>query len=237
MRHAQKAGAEPVGDPDVALAVDVKTAVVDAGLEVLGLRWIRDGEARHVGSATVRHPDAVLLVDRKVKRRLERSARLVLVAFANNPTAGQIALGEVHELALLDAESPNVCSGSDDDALDQPKSSAERDAFWRRQRLAVFVEHRNGLASVVGEPGIVLRINRGAEGATLHPAAGEAGGDRRERLAVRVELGGAALPQRISALPPDGEIVADPKIALAVEHCLAAGAIAAAVELERQHPG
>src|SRR5215475_13539138 len=100
MRHAQKAGAEPIGDPDVALAVDVKTAVVDAGFEVLGLRWIGGGEARHVGSATVRHPDAVLMVDRKVKRRLERLARLDVVAFANNSPSGQIALGEVHKLAL-----------------------------------------------------------------------------------------------------------------------------------------
>src|SRR5215472_773565 len=99
MRHTQKAGAEPIGDPDIALTVDVKTAVVDAGLEIFGLRWIRGGEARHVGSATVRHPDAVLLVDRKVKRRLERPARLVLVAFANNPTCRQIAFGEVNELA------------------------------------------------------------------------------------------------------------------------------------------
>src|SRR5262249_7664900 len=172
-----------------------------------------------------------------MKRPIERLARLVLVAFANNPASGQIALGEVDKLALLDAESPNVSAGSDDDALDQPKSSAERDAFRRRQRLAMFVEHSNGLTSVIGEPGIILRINRSPKGPAFHPAAGEAGGDRRKRLAVRVELGGVALPQCISALPTDCEIVADPKVALAVEHCLAACAITAAVELERQHPG
>src|SRR5262249_9790040 len=114
---------------------------------------------------------------------------------------------------------------------------AERDAFRRRQWLAMFVEHGNGLASVIGEPGIILRINRSSKGTALHPAAGEAGGDRREWPAVRVELGGAALPQCISALPTDCKIIATPKVALAVEHCLAACAITAAVELERQHPG
>src|SRR5262245_5710544 len=100
----------------------------------------------------------------------------------------------------------------------------------------MFVEHGNGLASVIGEPGIVLRINRRSKGTALHPATGEAGDDRRERLAIRVELGGVALPQCISALPTDCEIVANPKVALAVEHCLATGAITAAVELEWQHP-
>ena len=46
-----------------------------------------------------------------------------------------------------------------------------------------------------------------------------------------------ALPERVLPLPADGEVVADPEVALAVEHRLAAGAIAAAVELQRQHPG
>ena len=40
MGHAQQSGTEPVGDPDVALAVDVKTAVVDPGLEGLDLARI-----------------------------------------------------------------------------------------------------------------------------------------------------------------------------------------------------
>src|SRR5215469_3038994 len=35
--HAKHASAEPVRDPDVALAVDVQAAVVDSGMEVLGL--------------------------------------------------------------------------------------------------------------------------------------------------------------------------------------------------------
>ena len=39
------------------------------------------------------------------------------------------------------------------------------------------------------------------------------------------------------ALPADGEVVADPEVALAVEHRLAARAIPAAVKLERQNPG
>src|SRR5262245_65948959 len=100
----------------------------------------------------------------------------------------------------------------------------------------MFVEHSNGLTSVIGEPGIILRINRRSKGTALHPAAGEAGDDRRERLAVRVELGGVALPQCISALPTNCEIVADPKVALAVEHCLATGTIPAAVDPEWPPP-
>src|SRR5262249_23246706 len=70
----------------------------------------------------------------------------------------------------------------------------------------------------------------------FHAAAREAGGDWRERLAVRVELGRMSLPQRVAPLPPHSEIVADPEVALAVEHRLAARAIAAAIEFQRQHP-
>ena len=51
------------------------------------------------------------------------------------------------------------------------------------------------------------------------------------------ELGGVALPERVLPLPADREVVADPEVALAVEHRLAACAVAPAIELERQHPG
>jgi hypothetical protein len=40
---------------------------------------------------------------------------------------------------------------------------------WR-QRLAGFSEHRDRLAAVSGEPGVVVGIDGCAEGATLHPA-------------------------------------------------------------------
>src|SRR5215472_8587869 len=43
--HAKHASAEPVRDPDVALAVDVQAAVVDSGTEILGLAWLRGGKA------------------------------------------------------------------------------------------------------------------------------------------------------------------------------------------------
>src|SRR5262249_34597315 len=46
-----------------------------------------------------------------------------------------------------------------------------------------------------------------------------------------------ALPKFILSLPADGEVVADPEVAFAVEHGLAARTIATTVELERQHPG
>ena len=83
--------------------------------------------------------------------------------------------------------------------LHQPELAVEGDAVWRRQRLAVLVEHRDGLAAVAGEPGIVVGVDGRTEGAPLHPAAGEARGHRRERLAVRGEFGGVALPQRCPA--------------------------------------
>ena len=145
--------------------------------------------------------------------------------------------GKIDELALLDAQNPDVAARRDDDPLHQPEPAAEGDAFGRRQRLAGLVEDGDRLAAVAGEPGVVVGVDRRAEGASLHAAAGEARGDRRERAAVRRELGGVTLPQRVRRLPADGEVIADPEVALAVEHRLAARAIAAAVEFERQHPG
>ena len=76
MGHAKQPTAEPVGDPDIALAVDAKTATVESGLEVLDLARIGGGEARDVVDAAIGHPDPVLLVDAEVERRSERFARL-----------------------------------------------------------------------------------------------------------------------------------------------------------------
>src|SRR5262252_10793713 len=45
-----------------------------------------------------------------------------------------------------------------------------------------------------------------------------------------------AIPKRILPLPAHGEIVADPQVAFAVEHRLAARAIAATVEFEGEYP-
>src|SRR5215470_9740448 len=227
--------AEPVGDPYVALAVDVQTAVDDSGLEILSFARIRDREARHV-IARVRDPDPILLIDGKVKWRAERLARLGAVAFADDPTLGPVTLWEVQELALRDAESPHVAAGCDDDALHQSEPPIEGDALRRCQRLAVLVEHRNRLAPVAGKPGVVPGIDRRAERAALHAAPGKPRGNRRQWLAVRIELSGVALPKRILALPTHRKVVADPQVAFAIEHRLSARAIAAAVELERQHP-
>src|SRR5215831_3423459 len=98
--------AEPVGDPYVALAVDVKAAVDDCGLEAFGLARIRGREARHF-IAGVRDPDPILLINGEVKRPKERLARLGAVAFADDPPLGPVPLGELYELALRDAESPH----------------------------------------------------------------------------------------------------------------------------------
>src|SRR5215467_12320946 len=139
--------AEAVGDPHVALAVDVETAVDDSGLEILNLRWIRSREARHLITG-VRDPDPILLIDGEVKWPEERLARLGAVAFADDPSPGPVTLGDVYELALRDAESPHVAARSGDDALHQPELPIEGDTLRRCQRLAVLVEHRNRLAPI-----------------------------------------------------------------------------------------
>ena len=55
-------------------------------------------------------------------------------------------------------------------------------------------------------------------------------------LPLGANLVAFALPERVLGLPADGEIVADPEVALAVEHRLATRAIPAAVELEGEYP-
>src|SRR5215475_3838215 len=192
--------AEPVGDPYVALAVDVQTAVDDSSLEILGFARIRSREARHF-IAGVRDPDPILLIDGEMKWPEERLARLGAVAFADDPAPGPVTLGDVYELALRDAESPHVAARSGDDALHEAELAVEGDSFRRRQRLAVLVEHRNRLASIRRKPGVVFGVDRRAERGTLHAAPGKPGGDRRQGFAVRIELGGIALPERVLPLP------------------------------------
>src|SRR5262252_7389045 len=169
--------AEPVSDPYVALAVDVQTAVGDSGPEIVGFARIRGREARHF-IAGVRDPDPILLIDGEVKWPEERLARLGAVAFADDAAFRPVALGEVQELALRDAESPHVAARCGDDALHQPELPIEGDTLRRCQRLAVLVEHRNRLAPIGRKPGVVLGVDRSAEGAALHAAPGKSGGDR-----------------------------------------------------------
>src|SRR5215469_10879553 len=159
--------AEPVGNPYVALAIDIETAVDDASLEIFDFARICGREARHF-IAGVRDPDPILLIDGEVKWPKERLARLGAIAFADNPTLGPVTLGEVQELALRDAQSPHVATRRDDDALHQPELPIEGDTLWRCQRLTVLVEHRKRLAPVAGKPGVVLGVNRRAERAALH---------------------------------------------------------------------
>src|SRR5215472_1732886 len=100
MDHAHEPIAEPVGDPDVALAVDAKTAIVNPALEVLGLARISGGEACDVVDTAIGYPNLVVLVDSEVKWCPKRLARFLLVAFANNPALAEIALREVDELVF-----------------------------------------------------------------------------------------------------------------------------------------
>src|SRR5215468_1834462 len=143
--------AEPIGDPYVALAVDVETAVYDSGLEIFGFARIRGREARHL-IAGVRDPDPILLVDGKVEWPEERLARLGAVTFADDLAFSPVTLGEVQELALRDAESPHVAARRGDDALHQSEPPIEGDALRRRQRLAGLIEHCNRLAPVGRKP-------------------------------------------------------------------------------------
>src|SRR5215813_5618642 len=122
--------AEPVGNPYVALAVDVKTAVDNCGLETFGLARMRGRETRHL-IAGVRDPDPILLVDGKVEWPEERLARLGAVAFADDPTPVPVTLGEIYELALRDAQSPHVAARRGDDALHQPELPVEGDTLRR----------------------------------------------------------------------------------------------------------
>src|SRR5215468_7680813 len=166
--------AEPIGDPYVALAVDVETAVYDSGLEIFGFARIRGREARHL-IAGVRDPDPILPVYGKVEWPEERLARLGAVAFADDPAVGPFTFGEVDELSLRDAESPHVAARCGDDALHQAKPTAEGNAFRRCQRLAVLVEHSNRLTPISRNPGVVVGVDRRAERTALHAAPGKPG--------------------------------------------------------------
>src|SRR5215831_5935572 len=92
--HAQQPIAKPVGDPYVALAVDVETAVDESGPEIFSFARISGREARHF-IAGVRDPDPILLIDGEVKWPEERLARLGAVAFADDPALSPVTLGEV----------------------------------------------------------------------------------------------------------------------------------------------
>src|SRR5262245_18537326 len=155
--------AEPVGDPYVALAVDVETAVDDSGLEILGFVRIRGREARHF-IAGVRDPDAILLINGEVKWPEERLARLGTVAFADDPAVGPVSLGEVQELALRDAESPHIAARRDDDTLHQPELAVEGDPLRWRKWLAGLVEYREAVAPVDRTPVVVIGICRRTDG-------------------------------------------------------------------------
>src|SRR5271169_2396620 len=136
MELGQQPIAEPVGDPDIAMAVDVKSAGTRTNIEILGVARIGGWKSCHVLGKGVAHPDSVLLVDPEMERTQERLAGFLSRALANDPALGQIALREVDKLALRGPEGPDIAAGRDDDALHQPEPAVESDAVRRRQRLA-----------------------------------------------------------------------------------------------------
>ena len=93
---------EPVGHPDVALAVDAEAAAAEAGLESLDLAGIGGWKARDEVADGIGHPDPVLLVDAEVERPSKRFARFILESLAEQLALRQIALGEVNYLILRD---------------------------------------------------------------------------------------------------------------------------------------
>ena len=95
MELAQHPVAETGRHPDVALAVDVKSAWTRTNIEVLGLARIGGWKSRHVLSKGVGDPDAVLLIDPDMEGSQERLAGFLSGTFANDPALGQIALREV----------------------------------------------------------------------------------------------------------------------------------------------
>src|SRR5215469_8151180 len=142
-----------------------------------------------------------------MKRRLKRLAGFGIVALANDTALAQIGLGEVDELPLFNAKSPDIPVGSNNDALHEPEPAPKTNPLRRGQRLALLIKDRNGLAPVIREPGIVVGVDRRTKSAALHPSAGKACGDRRERTTVWRKLRRSALPQRIIPLPPYREVV------------------------------
>src|SRR5262249_39636999 len=156
-----------IRDPHVAAAIDREPAAAEAALELLRLRRVGRGEPRDVVASGVRDPDPILLIDAEMKRSAEIAARTLLVALADDPPFGDIALREVEQLILRDAERPHVAARRDDDALHQSELASERDALRRRQRLAILVEHRERLAAVGRKPRVVLGVDRSTERAAL----------------------------------------------------------------------
>src|SRR5271169_2577315 len=114
-----------------------------------------------------------------MKRSHERLAGLSVVALADDPAFGYIASGEVDQLSFLNTQDPYVAARRNDDALHKSEPTAEVDALRWRQGLAVLVEYSDGLATIAGEPGIVMGVDRRAECTAFHSAAGEARGYRR----------------------------------------------------------
>src|SRR5262249_38701505 len=148
-----------------------------------------------------------------------------------------IALWEIYDLGVLGVVRPDVAVGRDDDLLHQAELAAEGPTLRWGQRFAGLVELDDGLAAVAGAPDVVLRVDRQSEADALDATACESQGRRRERLAVRRELGKVSGPERILILRADDHIVARLNVPLTVDHQFAGRTQPAAGELQREDPG
>src|SRR5262245_15404375 len=127
----------------------------------------------------------------------ERLARLCFTPLAYDTAAVQIPFMKMKQLRFADAERPYIAVWSSDNALHQSELAVERNSLGRRHRFAILVEHRDRLAAIGTEPGIIVGIHCQAEGATLHATTSKSSGDRGNWFPVRVKLGRVALPKAV----------------------------------------
>src|SRR5262249_8150586 len=90
----------------------------------------------------------------------------------------RIALGEIHDLGVLDVGRPDVAIGRDDDLLHQAELAAECVTARWGEWFACLVELDDGLATVAGGPDVVLGVDREPETDALNAATGESEGHR-----------------------------------------------------------
>src|SRR5262249_9166875 len=161
-------------------------------LELLDLGRVVGGETADPVAHGVSDPNAILLVNHHGKGGQKMPGipqRIFRVIHEEELHLLRIAFGEVYDLGVLGVVRPDVAVGRDDDLWHQAELAAEGPTLGWGERFAGLVELDDGLAAVAGAPDVVLRVDRQSEADALDAAAGESEGRRRERFAVRRELG------------------------------------------------
>src|SRR5262249_38861354 len=145
--------AQTVGHPDVALAVHRHPADAVADLELLDLCWVVGGETADPVGAGVSDPDAILLVNHHGKGSQQMPGILQgifrLIDKEELHLLG-IALGEIHDLGVVDVGCPDVAVGRDDDLLHFAELATKGPTLGWGKRFAGLVELDDRLAAVGG---------------------------------------------------------------------------------------